>query len=100
MRRREFIAALGGAAAWPVVARAQQSGEMRRNGALLPASESDPESQHRRAAFVDGLQKFGWKDGTNILIDYREAISSEEPKPTVYSSAAARNVSAVEPVKR
>jgi putative tryptophan/tyrosine transport system substrate-binding protein len=71
MRRREFIAGLGGAAAWPVVARAQQSGRMRRIGALQPGNESDPESQLRKAAFVDGLQKFGWTEGTNVSIHYR-----------------------------
>src|ERR1700738_585465 len=71
MRRREFIAALGGAASWPAVARAQQPERMRRIGVLQPGSESDPESQLRRAAFVDGLQKFGWTEGTNILIHYR-----------------------------
>jgi putative tryptophan/tyrosine transport system substrate-binding protein len=74
MRRREFIKLVAGAAAaWPLVARAQQPERMRRIGVLLAASESDPESQRRKAAFVDGLQKFGWKDGTNILIDYRWA---------------------------
>jgi putative tryptophan/tyrosine transport system substrate-binding protein len=73
MRRRAFIAALSSAAAWPVLARAQQPARMRRIGVLQPVSESDPESQLRKAAFVDGLQKFGWKDGTNVLIDYRWA---------------------------
>ena len=73
MIRREFITLLGSAAAWPVVARAQQPERMRRIGVLLPFSESDPESQLRKAAFVDGLQKFGWTKGTNVLIDYRWA---------------------------
>src|SRR4029077_16899746 len=71
MRRRAFIAALGSAAAWPLVARAQQRERMRRIGALQPGREGDPESQNRRAAFVDSLQKFGWTEGTNVLIDYR-----------------------------
>ena len=71
MRRRTFIAALGGAAAWSVVARGQQPERMRGIGVLQPGSESDPVSQLRRAAFVDGLRKFGWTEGTNVLIHYR-----------------------------
>jgi putative tryptophan/tyrosine transport system substrate-binding protein len=72
MRRREFVKLIaGGAATWPMVARAQQPEQMRRIGVLLPGSESDPESQLRRAAFVDGLRKLGWTEGTNVLIDYR-----------------------------
>ena len=68
IRRRELLAALGGAAAWPLVARGQQPERMRRIGVLLPGSESDPGWQRRRAAFVDGLQKFGWREGANISI--------------------------------
>ena len=71
MKRREFIVGLGGVAARPLVARAQQPERMRRIGVLLPGSESDPEWQLRRAAFVDGLRKFGWTEGTNLLIHYR-----------------------------
>jgi putative ABC transport system substrate-binding protein len=62
---------LGGAATWPLAARAQQPERVRLIGVLLPGSESDPESQRRRAAFVDGLKKFGWIEGTNVLIHYR-----------------------------
>jgi putative ABC transport system substrate-binding protein len=69
IRRRELLAALGGSAAWPLVARAQQPERMRRIGMLLPGSES--ETQRRRAAFVDGLRKFGWIEGTNVLIHDR-----------------------------
>jgi putative ABC transport system substrate-binding protein len=69
--RRAFIAALGGAAAWPRVARAQRPEQMRRIGVLQQGNESDPVSQLRRSAFVDGLRKFGWTEGTNVLIDYR-----------------------------
>jgi putative ABC transport system substrate-binding protein len=70
-RRREFIAALGGAAAWPMVARAQQPERIRRIGVLQAGIESDPVSQARVSAFVDGLRKFGWTEGTNVLIHYR-----------------------------
>lgn len=69
MRRREFIAAIGGAAAmWPIAARAQQ---MRRIGVLLVTSEDDPESRIRIAAFEAALGKLGWTAGRNIRIDYR-----------------------------
>jgi len=71
MRRRHFITLLGSAVAWPLALRAQQSGQMRRIGVLQTGSESDPVSQLRRAAFVDGLRKFGWTEGTNVLIHYR-----------------------------
>ena len=58
-------------AAGPVVARAQQPDRLRRVGVLQPVIESDPESQLRKAAFVQGLQTFGWTDGANVMIDYR-----------------------------
>ena len=71
MRRREFIALVGGAAAWPVVARAQQPERMRRIGVLLPFAEDYPESQVRIAAFEQKLQQLSWTDGRNVRIDYR-----------------------------
>jgi putative tryptophan/tyrosine transport system substrate-binding protein len=70
--RRELLAALVGAAvAWPLAARAQQSGGMPRIGVLTALAESDPEAQLRIAAFRQGLQSFGWMEGRNIHIDYR-----------------------------
>jgi putative ABC transport system substrate-binding protein len=71
MRRREFITLLGGAAAWPLGARAQQPSGMRRIGVLTAYSESDPEAQARVGAFREGLQKLGWTEGRNIRIDTR-----------------------------
>jgi putative tryptophan/tyrosine transport system substrate-binding protein len=72
LRRRDFIALLGGtAAAWPVVARAQQSGSMRRIGVLLGYAENDPSAQPRLAAFREGLHELGWREGHNIRIDVR-----------------------------
>ena len=75
MRRREFITLLGGAAAWPFAARAQQPGEMRRIGVLMGYAESDSEGQAFAAAFREGLQKLGWTEGRNIRIDTRWATS-------------------------
>jgi putative ABC transport system substrate-binding protein len=71
MRRREFITLLGGAAAWPLAARAQQPGEMRRIGVLMNLSENDPEAQRLVATFQEGLAQLGWTDGRNLRIDYR-----------------------------
>ena len=73
MRRREFIAGLGSAAAWPVVARAQQTGRMRRIGLLLPAAADDPVFQDRLAAFYQGLALLGWTIGRDVRIDSRWA---------------------------
>ena len=73
MRRREFITLLGGAAAWPLAARAQQGGRMRRVGVLQATAENDPETQARTKAFRQGLAALGWTEGRDILIDYRYA---------------------------
>jgi putative ABC transport system substrate-binding protein len=72
IRRREFITLLGGAAAWPLAARAQPRERMRRAGVMfstLPAD--DPEGQTRLTALVQGLEKLGWSDARNLRIEYR-----------------------------
>jgi ABC-type uncharacterized transport system substrate-binding protein len=71
LRRRDFITLLGGAAAWPLAARAQQPERMRRIGVLIPYAADDPEGQARIAAFLQGLQQLGWTEGRNVRIDYR-----------------------------
>jgi putative tryptophan/tyrosine transport system substrate-binding protein len=71
MRRREFITLLGGAAAWPLAARAQQGARMRRIGILINLASDDAEGQARLAAFHQGLQQLGWTVGRNVQIDYR-----------------------------
>jgi putative ABC transport system substrate-binding protein len=74
MKRREFIAGLGGAAAaWPLAARAQQPERIRRIGVLMNLAESDPEAQQRAKALESGLQKLGWSHGRNLKIVYRWA---------------------------
>jgi ABC-type uncharacterized transport system substrate-binding protein len=77
MRRREFLVAVGGAAAtWPLGAVAQE--RMRRAGFLLGLNENDPEAQARVAAFRAGLEAAGWIEGRNIRIDFRFAGGDPE----------------------
>jgi len=76
MRRREFIAGIGGTVAapvlWPVPTQAQQAARMRRVGLMLSGLPADDrEAQARITAFVQGLQERGWTDGRNVRIDYR-----------------------------
>jgi putative tryptophan/tyrosine transport system substrate-binding protein len=79
MKRREFITLLGGAAAgWPLAARAQQPGRMRRVGVLSTLPADDPEWQDRLAALLQGLSELGWAVGRNIRIDYRLGASNAE----------------------
>src|SRR6266702_4771195 len=78
MKRRAFITLLGGAAAWPLTARAQQAGRVPRIGVLMAITADDPESQARLAAFAQGLQQSGWTIGQNIRIEYRWASVNAE----------------------
>jgi len=73
MRRREFIALLGGVVAWPLSARAQQPERMRRVGVVMGYAESDPKAQLQVVAFRQQLHKLGWIEGSNIRIDFRYA---------------------------
>jgi len=79
MRRREFIALLGGATvALPFTAGAQQLDRVRRIGVLLGLAESDPEAQSSVAAFREELRKLGWTEGRNIEINTRWATGDVE----------------------
>ena len=81
MRRREFIAALGGAAAttaWPLAVRAQQAGGMRRIGVLAGVAADDPNGRIRIAALLQGLQQSGWTVGGNLKMEYRWAAGSAD----------------------
>ena len=71
MRRRDFVAGLGSAAAWPLAARAQQGDRVRRIGVLMNFASDDPEGQARVGGFLQGLQEMGWSLGRNVRIDYR-----------------------------
>ena len=78
MRRREFITLLGGAAAWPLAARAQRPERMRRIGVLMNLTADDSVSQDRLTAFVQGLQELGWTVGRNLQVDYRWGAGNVE----------------------
>jgi putative ABC transport system substrate-binding protein len=78
MRRREFIGGLGSTAAWPLAARAQQSGRMRRVAMLMGVSGTKSTSQSYAAIFQEALAKLGWIEGRNLQIDLRFAIGKFE----------------------
>jgi putative ABC transport system substrate-binding protein len=78
MRRRDFISLLGGAAAWPLAARAQERDRMRRVGILMGLPEGDAEGRARLVAVRQVLQEAGWREGHNLLIDERWAGGEEE----------------------
>jgi ABC-type uncharacterized transport system substrate-binding protein len=77
MRRREFMTLLGGGAAWPFVARAEQHEKMRRIGVLMGYAESDPDAQANVTVFRQSLQKLGWSEGHNSRIDTRWPIPAD-----------------------
>jgi putative ABC transport system substrate-binding protein len=78
MRRREAITLLGAAAAaWPLAARGQQGGRLRRVAVLMSQAGGDQEAKDREAALRDGLQKLGWVEGVNIRMDIRHAGGSD-----------------------
>jgi putative ABC transport system substrate-binding protein len=71
MRRREFIAGLGSATAWPLAADAQQGDRLRRIGVLSPGDENNPVYKSRLSAFTQALADLGWTDGRNVRMDLR-----------------------------
>jgi putative tryptophan/tyrosine transport system substrate-binding protein len=73
MKRREFIAGLGSAAAWPLNTRAQQGERVRRIGVLMPFNETDPVAKPRLSAFTQALADLRWTDGRNVRMDLRWA---------------------------
>ena len=112
MRRRDFIAALGGTAAWPFAARAQQTERIRRIGVISAVPGSDADSRARFAAFRQGLQQLGWDEGRNIRIDHRlggggnqdlvrkNALELVALEPDVIVSSGSPSVGALQRVTR
>src|SRR5206468_668705 len=89
MRRRQFMALAGGAAAWPLVTRAQQPDRMRRIAVLLRVAEEDPDAQHDLEAFRKGLRDLGWTAGSNLAIEYRYA-SADSDQMRAYAAELVR----------
>jgi putative ABC transport system substrate-binding protein len=85
LKRREFIALLGGAAAWPPAARAQQGERVRRIGVIMNYAENDPEGQVRFSALRDALRKLGWVDSSNSHIETRWAAGKTDRMQTYAS---------------
>jgi putative ABC transport system substrate-binding protein len=89
MRRREFITLLGGAAAWPLAARAQQTAStVRRIGLLLPGNTRTTAVRGQLEAFRQGLKEYGWVEGQNIIIEYRFAEGKEDALPAIAAELA------------
>jgi putative ABC transport system substrate-binding protein len=99
MKRRKFLGILGGAVAWPLAARAQQTDRVRRIGVLMGYAENDSEARAQFAAFRDGFQKLGWTEGRNIRIDTRWTIPAEAELMQRYAKelAAATSTTASAP---
>jgi putative ABC transport system substrate-binding protein len=112
IRRRKFLATLvGGAAAWPLAARAQQPERMRRIGVLMNKTTDDPDGRVEVTAFVGGLQERGWTPGANLQIDYRWSDGSADRArafaaelvalaPAVIMTIGASHVAAIQQVSR
>jgi len=71
VKRREFMTLLGGAAAWPLAAPAQQSERVQRVGIFFGVDETDPDAQARYGVFRQALQQLGWAEGRNVRYEYR-----------------------------
>ena len=85
MRRREFITLIGGAAAWPVAARAQQPERARRLGVLMPYNADDAQGRELVSALRQGLSDHGWAEGRNIEINYRW-IGEDSDRRSIYAA--------------
>ena len=95
MRRREFMALVGGAAAWPLAARAQQPERVRRIGVLMPIARADLEAQKRIGAFVQALEKLGWLEGKAIAFEMRYADGKPERQPALANEHVKANVDVI-----
>src|SRR5262249_35150764 len=84
MRRREFITLLGGAAAWPLAARAQQGERMRRIGVLMSGTADT--ARLTRAVFEQELQQLGWIEGRNLRVEKRLGALGDAERTRTYAA--------------
>jgi ABC transporter substrate binding protein len=89
LRRRDFIACIGAALAWPVRARAQQADRARRIGVLLPYADNDPEAKSHLSALAQELKRLGWSQDHNLRIDARFAAGIADQYPLLAKELAA-----------
>src|SRR6266404_3559117 len=95
MKRREFIVGLGGAAAWPLVAWAQQTDRIRRIGILTGQAADDPQWIARFDALKKGLLELGWEDGKNISFDCRHAVGTPDQLYAVTAEMVSSHVDVI-----
>ena len=93
MKRRTFITLLGGAATWPLAARAQQAERMRRL-AILMLTADDADGQGRITALREGLEKLGWTEGRNLRVDTRWAAGDTDRMTTYVTGGGDRSARA------
>jgi putative ABC transport system substrate-binding protein len=95
MRRREFITLVGYGALWPLAARSQQTGQVRRIGILTGQAADDPQWVARFEALKKGLLELGWEEGRNISFDYRHAIGTPEQLTAMTADMVSSNVDVI-----
>jgi putative tryptophan/tyrosine transport system substrate-binding protein len=112
MKRREFVTLLGGAAAWPLAARAQQGERMRRVGIVTSVLETDADAQARYAVLRQALQQLGWTEERNIKFDQRFGSAGDSDvvrrhaqelvalAPDLIVASGSQNVAALQQVSR
>jgi putative ABC transport system substrate-binding protein len=88
MRRREFLRVIGGVAAWPVAAHAQQRGRMPLVLVWLGGRDDDPETQRRHNVFRDAMYELGWIDGRTVRLEYRATADAEQHRTMATELAA------------
>jgi putative ABC transport system substrate-binding protein len=95
MRRREVITLIGGAAAWPLAARAQQAPGVPRIGVLMPLAETDPQGQARQAAFEQGLKGAGYVKDQNVAIEFCWVAAQFDRLPALAADLVARQMAVI-----
>jgi ABC-type uncharacterized transport system substrate-binding protein len=97
VKRRDFITLIGGATAWPLTGRAQQSGGMRRIGVLTGTAQTDPETPLRIGALRETLTKLGWLENRNVVMEVRQTAETAARSLAVeFARAPARDAAAIE----